>query len=238
MTTQATVETAKGGPNAEQIAKYLQTHPGFFDERPELLASLRLPHGSGNAVSLIERQVQVLREQNATLRSRLVELVNVARDNDRLSEQMHQLTLDLLRADSLPPLLDVLEDHLRNEFEADAVALRLTGLDEARQRETGAAPMVIDDAAQQLFPNALGDGKPQCGRLKQQQLQFLFGSAAQDIESAVVIPLGKRGSEGLLAIGSREVDRFNPGMGTLFLSHLAELLVLLLRHHLSAWRRG
>lgn len=233
MTTQATIETSTEGPNAEQIAEYLERHPGFFDERPELLATLRLPHSSGKAVSLIERQVQVLREQNAALKSRLVELVNVARDNDRLSGQMHQMTLDLLRADSLPPLLDALEDHLRNEFAADAVALRLTGLGEAQQRETGAVLLVIDDAAKQLFPGALCDGKPQCGRLKQQQLQFLFGSAARNIESAVVIPLGDRGSDGLLAIGSRRVDRFHPCMGTLFLTHLGELLVLLLHHHVS-----
>jgi uncharacterized protein YigA (DUF484 family) len=234
MTTQATMGPSARGPSADSIAKYLERHPGFFDERPELLARLRLPHGSGKTVSLIERQVQVLREQNAALKSTLRELVNVARDNDRLNGQMHQMTLDLLRSDSLPPLLEALESHLRNEFAADAVALLLTGVDELQQRATGADPLVIDEAAKQLFPTALGDGKPQCGRLKRSQLQFLFRSAAERIESAVVIPLGDRGSAGLLAIGSREVNRFHPGMGTLFLTHLGELLVPLLRHHLSA----
>ena len=230
MTTQASIETRIDGPNAEQIAAYLDKHPEFFDEHPDLLTGLRLSHTSGKAVSLIERQVQVLRDQNETLKSRLVELVNVARDNDRLSSRMHQMTVDLLQAGSLLALLDTLEDHLRNEFKADAFALRLVGLDETLQRETGVEALLIDAGSKALFPASMLYGKPQCGRLKQQQLEFLFGAQARDIESAAVIPLGDHGQDGLLAIGSREINRFNPCMGTLFLSHLGELLVVLLRN--------
>ncbi len=234
MTTQANIETPIEAPTAEQISEYLDQHPGFFDEHPDLLAGMRLSHTSGKAVSLIERQVQVLRDENESLKGRLLELVTVARDNDHLSGRMHQMTLDLLQAGTLVALLDTLEDHLRNEFKADAIALRLSGLGEAQQRETGAAALVIDARSKELFPTSLCDGKPQCGRLKQQQLQFLFGSDATDIESAAVIPLGHHGQSGLLAIGSREVHRFNPCMGTLFLTHLGELLVILLRHHVTA----
>ncbi len=230
MTTQASIETHIDGSTAEQVAAYLDKHPEFFNEHPDLLAGLRLSHTSGTAVSLIERQVQVLREQNETLKGRLVELVNVARDNDRLNSRMHQMTVDLLRAGSLVELLDTLEDHLRNEFKADAFALRLVGLGETLQRETGVEVLQIDAGSKALFPTSLCDGKPQCGRLKLQQLEFLFGGQARDIESAAVIPLGDHGQDGLLAIGSREMNRFNPCMGTLFLSHLGELLVVLLRN--------
>lgn len=233
MTTQANIETRIEGPTAEQIAAYLDKHPGFFDERPDLLATLRLPHTSGKAVSLIERQVQVLRDQNETLKSRLMELVDVARDNDRLNGRMHQMTLELLQAGSLVQLLDTLEDHLRNEFKADAIALRLAGLSESLQRETGVKSLLVDADTKALFSTSLCDGKPQCGRLKQEQLEFLFGAQAHDIESAAVMPLGALGHDGLLAIGSREETRFNPCMGTLFLSHLAELLVLLLRNRVK-----
>jgi hypothetical protein len=230
MTTQASIDTRIDGPTGEQIAAYLEKHPEFFDEHPDLLAGLRLSHSSGKAVSLIERQVQVLREQNDTLKSRLMELVNVARDNDRLNSRIHQMTVDLLQASSLLALLDTLEDHLRNEFKADAFALRLVGLGETLQRETGVEALLIDAGSKALFPTSLCDGKPQCGRLKRQQLEFLFGDQARDIESAAVIPLGDHGRDGLLAIGSREINRFNPCMGTLFLSHLGELLVVLLRN--------
>jgi uncharacterized protein YigA (DUF484 family) len=228
MTTQANMEHPVEGPTTEQIAAYLDQHPRFFDEHPELLAGLNLSHSSGKAVSLIERQVQVLRDQNEALKGRLVELVDVARDNDRLNGRMHEMTLDLLQADSLVELLDTLEDHLRNEFRADAIALRLVQPEEGLRRETDVTALVIDEPTKALFATSLCDGKAQCGRLKQEQLEFLFGDRAAGIASAAVMPLGHHGREGLLAIGSREADRFSPRMGTLFLSHLAELLVPLL----------
>jgi uncharacterized protein YigA (DUF484 family) len=231
MTTQANAEEQTTTPDADQVSNYLSTHPEFFDQHPDLLAELKLEHASGNAVSLIERQVQILREQNQDLKKRLLELVDVARDNDRLSERLHHLTLDLLRAGSLIELLDALEHSLRSEFQADAVMLHLPELDESRQRESGAKSLLIDDALRAILPTPLVDNKPQCGRLTQEQADFLFGDQAAAIESCAVIPLGEHAKAGLLSIGSREVNRFNPCMGTLFLSHLGELIARLLHQH-------
>ena len=229
MTTQANVDTPNRAPDAQEIADYLISHPEFFDERPELVADLRLTHSSGAAVSLVERQILVLREQNGELKRKLLELVDVARDNDRLNERMHRMTLDLSRSDSLRMLLDTLKDHLHNEFKADAVAACIINLDESQQRDTYATKLEPDDTLKTLFKTAFTDSKPQCGRLKQEQLDFLFGDQAAAIESAVVVPLGAQAEHGLIAIGSREVSRFNPCMGTLFMSHLAELLVVFMQ---------
>ena len=234
MTTQAKAESRVVEPDPEQVAGFLSSHPDFFTDHPALLTELRLPHTTGKAVSLIEKQVQVLRDQNQDLKIKLLELVDVAQGNDRLNERMHRLTVDLIRAGSLIDLLDALRDHLRNEFKADAIALHLPGLDECQQRETGAKNLVIDDTLRERFPAACIDGKPQCGRLKQEQLQSLFGDQAAAIESTAVVPLGVCASGGLLAIGSREVNRFNPCMGTLFLSHLGELLACLLENHFAS----
>jgi len=231
MNTQANAEDSITMPNADQVSDYLSSHPNFFDQYPELLAELKLGHASGNAVSLIERQVHVLREQNQDLKKRLLELVDVARDNDRLSERLHRLTLDLLRAGSLVELLDSLEHSLRNEFQADAMVLHLPALDESQQRETGARPLLIDDALKALLPTPLVDNKPQCGRLTKEQADYLFGDQAAAIESCAVIPLGDHAGAGLLSIGSREVNRFNPCMGTLFLMHLGELIARLVGQH-------
>jgi len=228
MTTQANAENSVAAPDAQQVSDYLASHPDFFDKHPELLASMQLSHSSGKAVSLIERQVQVLRDQNQELKKRLLELVDVARDNDRLSERVHRLTLDLLNAGSLTELIDSLEHNLRNEFMADAIVLHLPALDESRQRECGARPLEVDDALKNLLPTPLIDNRPQCGRPKREQAEFLFGDQAAAIESCAVIPLGDYASGGLLSIGSREVNRFNPCMGTLFLSHLGELVAGLL----------
>lgn len=228
MTTPANVEATNPEPDVRQIADYLTNHPSFFDEHPNLLADLRLPHARGAAVSLVERQILVLREQNRELKRKLLELVDVARDNDRLSERMHRMTLDLMRADSLRALLDALKDHLHNEFKADAVSVQLTGLDESAQHDSWATRLAPDDAVKTLFKTAFVDGRPQCGRLKKEQLDFLFGAQATAIESAIVVPLGNRSEQGLIAVGSCEVNRFNPCMGTLFMSHLAELVAVLL----------
>lgn len=229
MTTQANVDASSPEPDVRQIADYLTNHPSFFDEHPTLLADLRLPHASGAAVSLVERQILVLREQNRELKRKLLELVDVARDNDRLNERMHRMTLHLLRSDSLRALLDALKHHLHNEFKADAISVQLTGLDESRQRDTWATRLEPDEAVRTLFKTAFVDGRPQCGRLKKEQLDFLFGAQATAIESAIVVPLGKQSEQGLIAVGSREVNRFNPCMGTLFMSHLAELMVVFLQ---------
>lgn len=231
MTTQAKAETGVEEPDSEQVASFLSNHPDFLDHHPELLAELRLSHTTGKAVSLIEKQVQVLRDQNHDLKTKLLDLVQVAQDNDRLNERMHRMTLDLLTAGSLLELLDALRDHLRNEFKADAIALHLPGLDESEQRETGARNLLIDATLKERFPLPCSEGKPQCGRLKQDQLDFLFHDQSAAIESTAVVPIGERARGGLLAIGSREVNRFNPCMGTLFLSHLGELLSCMLDNH-------
>ena len=231
MTTTANAETPVNEPDAEQVSAFLKQHSDFFDSRPGLLAEIQLSHSGSSAISLSERQIQVLRDQNHGLKNKLMELVDVARDNDRLNERMHQMTLDLLQTGSLIELLDTLENHLRNEFSADTITLHLPGLDEVTQRETGAADLVIDDALKALFPGPLSENAPLCGRLRQEQLDFLFHDQAAAIESVAVIPLGENAQAGLLSIGSREVNRFSSSMGTLFLSHLGALLARLLNVH-------
>lgn len=231
MTTQANAETNVAEPSSEQVRDFISNHPDFFDDYPELLADLKLVHASGNAVSLIERQVHVLRDQNVDLKKRLLELVDVARDNDRLSERIHLLTLDLIKANSIVELLDSLEHHLKSEFKADAVILHLPGIDESQQRETGARLLEVDETLKALLPAPLVDNKPLCGRLKEEPAAYLYGDQAAAIESSAVIPLGENARYGLLTIGSREVNRFNPCMGTLFLSHLGEMVAGLVAKH-------
>jgi len=217
----------------KSVADYLRDNPDFFQNNTSLLAALQIPHAVGPAVSLVEHQVKVLRDQNSQLKRKLMDLVHIARDNNRLNERMHQLTLGLINASSLEALLDTLRENLLVEFKADTVTLRLAGLPEARAREC--AVDIFDPDSKELnhFEVFLKSSRPQCGRFKQEQLQYLFGDQAQAIESVALIPLGPKISLGLLAIGSREASRFHPGMGTLFLTHLGELTGLLLADHLA-----
>ncbi len=224
MTIQATLESEAGDANPEQIAQYLSSHPEFFDDHPELVAELRLSHSSGNAVSLIERQIKVLRDQNTEFKNKLRELIDVARDNDRLNQRMHEMTLGLLKATSPGALMDTLDDHLRNEFSADAVSVHLTARDAFTEQETAALRLDVDDTVRALFQPTFQHNRSQCGRLGREQLDFLFRDHAEAIQSAVVVPLGTRAECGILAVGSRDADRFNAGMDTLFMNHLGELV--------------
>jgi len=215
------------------VADYLRDNPEFFQNNASLLASLQIPHAVGPAVSLVEYQVKVLRDQNSQLKRKLMDLVHVARDNNRLNERMHQLTLGLIKSNSLEALLDTLRENLLGEFKADTVIMRLAGMAEALTRECGVD--LYDPHAPELqhFETFLKTSRPQCGRFKPEQLQYLFGDQAQAIESVALIPLGHNSKHGLLAIGSQEASRFHPGMGTLFLTHLGELMDLLLTEHLK-----
>ena len=233
MTTPQQTQTPALPLEEKTVADFLRDNPEFFHNNTSLLATLQIPHAVGPAVSLVEHQVKILRDQNNQLKRKLMDLVHVARDNNRLNERMHQLTLGLINANSLEALLDTLRENLLGEFKADTVTLRLAGMPEAQARECGVD--IFDPEAAELthFESFLKSSRPQCGRFKQEQLQYLFGDQAQAIESVALIPLGRKHLRGLLAIGSREASRFHPGMGTLFLTHLGELTGLLLSGHIA-----
>ncbi|MGD8312150.1 MAG: DUF484 family protein [Gammaproteobacteria bacterium] len=233
MTTSQQPRTEALPLDEKTVADYLRENTEFFQNNASLLADIEIPHACGPAISLVEHQVKVLRDQNRQLKRKLMDLVHVARDNNRLNERMHQLTLGLISSNTLEALLDTLRDNLQGEFKADTVTLRLACLPESRARECGVD--VFEREAPELahFETFMKAGRPQCGRFKKEQLQYLFGDQAEAIESVALIPLGRKSAYGLLAIGSQESSRFHPGMGTLFLTHLGELMGLLLDEHLE-----
>lgn len=211
------------------VAAFLLRNPDFFLRRPELLHELRIPHECGAAISLLEYQAQVLRERNRLLQSRLDELLAVARDNDRLADRLHRLTLELMDADSLEAVIDCLTSALRNNFQMDAVVVRLFG--EGDPQFDWIRP---DDPNLGVFANLLRDPRPICGRLTRDQLQFLFGDSAGAIGSTALVPLQDGRTLGMLAIGSFQADRFHPGQGTVFLRQLGATAGRALRRYLPA----
>src|SRR5471032_64071 len=102
---------------AAAIAAYLEAHPDFFIEHEELLPALRIPHQRGDTISLVERQMTILRDRNIELRHRLSHLMDVARDNDRLFEKTRRLILALMDATSLEDVVIGVEDSLRQDFQ-------------------------------------------------------------------------------------------------------------------------
>jgi uncharacterized protein len=215
--------------NDVSVAEYLQTYPDFFERHSSLLTKLRLPHlrDSGATVSLVERQVEVLRERNQTLERKLKELVDVARANDALADRIHRLSQRLIQARTLLDTINAIETSLREDFEAMHSVLVLF-LDEARtlESQTGrflrAAAAADDDI--RSFETLLSNAKPRCGQIRDSQRDYLFGKDSVEIGSVALTPLGVKGSLGLLAIGASDAERFHPAMSTEFLSRIGELV--------------
>jgi uncharacterized protein len=225
-------QTARGVPagqtDEEKIERYLSTNPDFFERHQPLLARMRLPHmRTGSTVSLVERQVEVLRDQKTDADRRLADFVAVARANDHLAERIHRFTRRLLRANTAATALAALEASLREDFDAFHSVLLLTSTVEALQSaELGPflRKLPADDANMRTFEALLATGKPRCGQVRDTQRDFLFGPEAASIGSVALVPLGEAGSIGLLALGSAERERFHPGMSTEFLKRMGELI--------------
>jgi uncharacterized protein YigA (DUF484 family) len=214
--------------NDASVAEYLQAYPDFFERNGALLARLRLPHlrDAGATVSLVERQVEVLRERNQTLERKLKELVDVARANDGLADRIHRLTQRLIRAHMLPETVNAIETSLREDFDARNSVLVLfmeaagTLDHQARFLRTAHAT----DPEMKSFESLLQSGKPRCGQIRDAQRDYLFGKDSVEIGSVALTPLGQKGALGLLAIGASDAERFHPGMSTEFLSRIGELV--------------
>lgn len=208
------------------VAEYLQASPDFFERNTALLAKLRLPHlrDAKSTVSLVERQVEVLRERNQSLERKLKELVDVARANDTLADRIHRLSQRLIRALTLEDTIRALEASLREDFEARNSVLVLF-LEHARGLDAGRFLKAADaaDAELRSFDSLLQSGKPRCGQVRDAQRDFLFGKDSVEIGSVALTPLGTHGAAGILAIGASDADRFHPGMSTEFLTRIGEL---------------
>ena len=217
--------------DADQVAEYLRQHPAFFVEHDELIPELLIPHQSGQAVSLVERQVKLLRERNIDVRHRLSELMEVARENDRLFEKSRRLILSLLEAQDVEEVIANIEDSLRDDFQVPFVSLILFSETQrfCNTRSTS------HTAAKDAIGHLLDSGKTLSGVLRENELDFLFGENAREVASTALAPIQHQGLHGVLALGSRDPQQYRSATGTLFLSYIADALArVLLRQRPSS----
>ncbi|MCH8228276.1 MAG: DUF484 family protein [Proteobacteria bacterium] len=208
----------------EVVATYLRKNPEFLKEFPDVLETLHLNHNSGVAVSLIERQVEQLRRKNESLNRQLNQLVQVAAENEQLMTRLHQLTLELMLISSRKEFFTHLGNSLLHDFNADILQICLFDQDIAREAGKDVKHLCADDPEMEAFQAHLDKDRSVCGRLGESKLEFLFGSKARWVQSTALVPLGEKGEHGMMAIGSSDDARFYPGMGTLFLDLLANVI--------------
>ena len=224
------------GDVTSSIAEYLRKHRDFFVLHPELLTDLVIPHDSGKAVSLVERQVLLLRDENRQLKSRFRELVTIARENEELSRRMHRLTLRLVEATSCAQVLGNLEQSVRDDFSADELSVRIFATPSAAADANRAEFVGRDTPLVAMFAEVIKQRKPFCGRLKHNQHEALFGAgmSSEDYGSAAVLPLFGKRWEGVLGIASNDPRRYHPEMGIDLLAHLGDVVSLILNPWVSS----
>ncbi|MCW8888550.1 MAG: DUF484 family protein [Gammaproteobacteria bacterium] len=217
----------------EDVIAYLRNHPDFFLNNSALLPDLTLPHPeSGTAVSLIERQIGVLREEKSQTEQQLKTLHQTAQNNEHLLKRLQHLIVLLIQSDSLEQTIGYLRSALLDDFHADSVVVHLYDKEQK-------LPNSIDPDAPNLksLKNLLEKSDCFCGRLTDAQKETLFGENASEIASAVVIPLAGPGkneqSLGILAIGSVDPTRYSPDMGTVFINHLGTVINTIFISHLE-----
>ncbi|WP_455375917.1 DUF484 family protein [Kaarinaea lacus] len=209
----------------KDVEEFLRAHPDFFENHTELLMDLKVPHpNTGSAVSLIEHQVDLLRKQNGKIQKQLDELIQIARENDRLSKNMHQLILSLMGTKNLNEALTLLYNNLRTDFSADAVCIRFLAQPKSAKLTENKEFSADVGLMTKHFGRQLKEGKAICGRAKTEQKKILFEEQGGKVKSLAFIPLKFTNSVGFLAIGSYDEKRFHSGMGTLFLNQLGQIV--------------
>ncbi len=207
-----------------ELISLIRENTDILQRHPELLAVLDVPHDTGKAVSLIERQVAVLREKNQVQENRLCELMDVARDNERLAKSRHGLALNLLSSRDLDDVVSTVLDVLSNELAADFAVVKLFSNDRQRIEQSSGLFVDAGEDALKAFKTMLEQKNIVCGKATKEQKDFLFDDISGDINSVAIIPLVSGANLGLIGLGSKDINRFNPSIGTDFLSQIGELI--------------
>ena len=216
--------------DANEVAQFLKTNPQFFDQHPQLLESIYVPHPhGGRAIPLTERQIVSLREKVRLLEAKLGEFVRFGEDNDAIGEKVHRLSLALLGAKDFAATAHALYFHLREDFAVPHVALRVWGKSLHAGADAGAVE--VSPVEDELRDKAETMGAPLCGPSAGNPYLPWFREAQEHIRSVALVPLGQTRTIGLLALGSEDAQRFFAEMGTLYLRRIGELTAGALAAH-------
>lgn len=227
MSTQRKPEFASEELSDHAVRAYLEANPDFFERHSTLLSALSVPHRSGDAISLVERQISVLRQKELKLERQLKDLIQVARADDTLAAKIHQLSIQLLGTSKLDETIAAVEKAMRSGFGADQSVLVLFGDPKMFEDIRGGRFFHVierSDSALKPFGTFLSGNGPRCGQVRDSQREFLFRGDSDEIGSLALVPLGDGAELGFLAIGSADAERFNAGMSIDFLARVGDLV--------------
>lgn len=215
----------------KQVRGYLRDHPTFLDENPDILETMIVHHKTDGAVSLIERQLSVLRDRNKEIGDQLDLLVETAQNNELMFEKTRQLVINLLEAPDLPALVETLYESLGVDFGIESFSLTLFA-NEKKLKKMMAKVTSFEDAKTQV-PALIDLDQSICGPRQDSEVDFLFGESHQPIKSVAAVIIRKETTFGILSLGNSDPEFYSSDMGTLFLDYVADVLGRLLSQHLE-----
>lgn len=214
------------------VVAYLREYPDLFARHPDLLEVVELRHKAGSAVSLIERQVDMLRAHNQRLEDRLTRLMDAARDNEKRADSVHRLARTLIRAPTLGAVIAGLARSMREDFDIQETVVGVASTVCKRHDIDGLMVIEADGRLARTFENFFRTRLIECGPLDAERAQILFPKAAVLPQSLALVPLEKDKSLGFMALGACDPSRFQPRQGKMFLEMTAELIAAALRARL------
>ncbi|MGH1537699.1 MAG: DUF484 family protein [Gammaproteobacteria bacterium] len=209
----------------DHVARYLRTHSDFFTHHPDLIETLAIPHETGVAVSLVERQVELLRNKNKELDQKLHQLIKVAKDNEKVSHRLHAITLGLVSIRGFDDTLEGIHELMHADFPGTKVNMRLFDvLPETKAKDCDEMEQSLQKS--KLIQDLFSSRRRGVAFLTKRQIENVFESEdkKKPIRSAAAVALKQNQQLGVLFLGSTDANRFQNGMGTLFLGNLGEIL--------------
>lgn len=213
-----------GSLDALNVVEFLQGNPEFFNQHSEILPDLKIPHITGGAVSLIEKQLSVYRRKCSALEEKLGELISVARENEQLHNRLHELIQEIISATSIDDIIALTRETLIQNFNADDVRFFLIDTKEGKNhRQNPERFLRYDEPILATFEENFSQRNTTCGIPDDAQRQFLFDDDAR-VGSIAIIPLQYSRDIGLVVLSSADPRRFDSNKGVMFLTELGEVL--------------
>lgn len=207
------------------VIHFLTQNTDFFMRHPEQLEALSVSNKNGKVTSLVNHQVNVLKERNTQLKNKLAQLIKYAEENEKIMAQVFELTLQLCQISHVANVTKHFGRFVKQSFDSDLFKIVLPAYENLESSNT---VMCIDSENQAEFMTVFSqfqkNNSPLCGRLKQDKLKFIFQKSASEIGSSVILPIGTHAEKGLLVFASFDENRFKPGMSTDLLSKLCHIL--------------
>jgi uncharacterized protein YigA (DUF484 family) len=215
--------------SAAEVVNYLKANPEFFIEQEDLLADLSLPHESGKAISLLERQVTILRNRGADARQKLNNLLENARNNDQLFDTTRSLVLALLRAKDVTEIAGVAQDQLSDHANIDSCEVILVAKKSLKVADS--VRTESEDILKKQFVDVFRLKRTHCGPISEEQTQFLFPTQGNSIKSTALCPVSSNSDVlALIAFGNKADNYFNVNLDTLFLDFIGHVVGAVLDH--------